>query len=217
MPSESIDLVLTDPPYGIDFQSNRRTKSPKFPRMENDSDLGWLPEFVEQSFRILKPNRHIYSFCRWDILGKFQVALEARFKLKNCLVWYKPRGSMGDLDGAFQPCHEFILFGVKGKRDIIGHRSRDVMESPAIHSHDYLHPTQKPTDLLKFLLSKAARPGEIVLDPFAGSGSTCVAADESGFQWIGIELEGYYVDISRRRMKNITPIFDFTEETDHVN
>jgi len=175
LPPASVDLVLTDPPYGIDYQSNRRVKREKLPKFENDVDLSWVESWVEQIHRVLKDDRHFYCFTRFDTYPIFYHAISRCFKVKNCLIWVKNNHGSGDLDGSYAPQNEMIIFGVKGRRLLNGTRESDVLHYenvPSAHRH---HATQKPVELLRVLIEKSTEPGELVLDPFAGVGSTGLA------------------------------------------
>lgn len=175
LPDACIDLVLTDPPYGIDYQSNRRVSRPKLPKFENDIDLSWVDGWVDEVYRVLKDDRHFYCFTRFDMYPRFYDSICRRFKVKNCLIWVKNNHGSGDLNGSYAPQYEMIVFAVKGKRDLNGSRDSDVlggMNVPSAHRH---HATQKPIDVLRQLIEKSTEPNEIVFDPFAGVGSTGLA------------------------------------------
>jgi site-specific DNA-methyltransferase (adenine-specific) len=175
LPAESVDLVLTDPPYGIDYQSNRRVKREKLPKFDNDMDLSWVESWVEQVHRVLKDNCHFYCFTRFDTYPIFYNAISRFFKVKNCLIWVKNNHGSGDLDGSWAPQSEMIIFAAKGRRLLNGSRDPDVIHCPNIPSARRHHATQKPVELLRVLIEKSTEPGELVLDPFAGVGSTGLA------------------------------------------
>lgn len=175
LPDECVDLVLTDPPYGIDYQSNRRVAREKLPKFANDVDLSWVDGWVDQVFRVLKNDRHFYCFTRFDMYPFFYTAIGRRFKVKNCLIWVKNNHGSGDLNGSYAPQCEMIIFAVKGKRDLNGLRESDVLHCDNVPSAARQHATQKPVELLRQLIEKSTEPGEIVLDPFAGIGSTGLA------------------------------------------
>lgn len=172
MPAECVDLVLTDPPYGIDYQSNRRVAREKLPKFENDADLGWVESWVDQIHRVLKEDRHFYCFTRFDMYPAFYQQISRRFKVKNCLIWVKNNHGSGDLNGSFAPQHEMIIFAAKGTRHLNGKREGDVLECDNVPSAHRAHATQKPVELLRQLIEKSTDPEELVLDPFAGTGST---------------------------------------------
>jgi site-specific DNA-methyltransferase (adenine-specific) len=175
LPDECVHLLLTDPPYGIDYQSNRRVARPKLPKFENDVDLSWVDPWVEQVHRVLKPDSHFYCFTRFDTYPVFYNSISRLFKVKNCLTWVKNNHGSGDLNGSYAPQCEMIVFAVKGKRPINGTRDSDYLPCnnvPSAHRH---HSTQKPVELLRQLIEKSTEPDELVLDPFAGVGSTGLA------------------------------------------
>ena len=93
IPDGSVDLVLTDPPYGIDFQSNYRKS--KFNKIQNDSSIS--TEFLDECKRVLKDTGAIYCFTRWDVYPQWAEQISKRFKIKNCIVWFKRGGGLGDL------------------------------------------------------------------------------------------------------------------------
>ncbi len=178
LPAESIDLVVTDPPYGIDYQSNRRTAREKLPKFANDVSLEWVGDWVDEMHRVLKNDTHFYCFTRYDTYPVFYAEIARKFEVKNCLIWVKNNHGSGDLNGSYAPQYEMIIFAHKGKRHLNGKRDADVMEYDNVPSAQRAHATQKPRDLLRMLIEKSTMPGEIVLDPFAGTGSTGFACLE---------------------------------------
>jgi len=199
-PQQSVDLIVTDPPYGMAYQSNRRVRSDKFRRIANDNGLDWVPSFFEESYRVLKPNSAMYTFCSWHHIDTFKVNFQKHFTLKNVLVWVKNNHGSGDLTGAYAPKHEFILYGHKGRSLIRNGRRPDVLEFPKVASNNMVHPTEKPIPLLLQLIQASSDPGDTVLDPFCGSGTTGVACVESGRNFIGVELDPGYATAARSRV-----------------
>jgi len=175
LPDACVDLVLTDPPYGIDYQSNRRVTRPKLPKFENDVDLSWVDGWVDEVHRVLKDDRHFYCFTRFDMYPVFYNSISRKFKVKNCLIWTKNNHGSGDLNGSYAPQYEMVIFAVKGKRHLNGPRDSDVLGCENVPSARRFHATQKPVELLRQLIEKSTEPGEVVLDPFAGVGSTGLA------------------------------------------
>lgn len=196
IPDGSVDLVLTDPPYGMNFQSNYRAK--KYSKIENDACLDWLDVFVQECWRILKQNSSIYLFCSWHKVDVFKKAVEKRFKIKNILIWEKNNTSMGDLKGSYAPKYEMVIFAHKGRRLLNGFRYPDVLT--AKRTGNKLHPTQKPVELLEIFINSSSNDGETVLDPFMGSGSTGVACVSTGRNFIGIELDPVYFQTAQERI-----------------
>lgn len=192
----SVDLVLTDPPYGMNFQSNYRAK--KYSKIENDTCLDWLDAFLQECWRVLKPNSAIYLFCFWHKVDIFKKAVEKRFKIKNIIIWEKNNTSMGDLKGSYAPKYEMVIFAHKGRRVLNGFRYPDVLT--AKRTGNKLHPTQKPIELLEIFVNSSSNDGETVLDPFMGSGSTGVACVNTGRNFIGIELDPIYFQTAQERI-----------------
>lgn len=110
---------------------------------------------------------------------------------------------MGDTKAAFAPSHENIVFAVKGKYSFPGSRPKDLVTFPKINSSKMVHPTEKPVGLLANLISSVTKPGDLILDPFAGSGSTLVAAKKTGRRFIGIELDDDYFVTAQRRIEEV--------------
>ncbi len=212
MPDETVDLVLTDPPYNINYKSNRRVKNPKFKHLQNDDHGDWIPRFAQEAYRVLKNNRHLYCFCRHDTYPQFVEALsEAGFKLKRTLIWVKNNHGSGDLKGDYAPQDEWIIYAHKGRRVLFGKRHSNVLIFPKLSSKNLTHSTEKPVELLKFLIEKSTKQGELVLDPFAGAGSTMHAAIEMQRAYCVIELsEEYYLTTEERKRKIAQ--FDFSGE-----
>ena len=197
IPDGSVDMVLTDPPYGMDFQSNYRNE--KHSKIRNDKDLSWLIDWSNELFRVTADNTAHYVFCSFHNIDKFKQALEQKFKIKNILVWEKNNTSMGDLKADFAPKYEMIIFIQKGRRLINGKRDPNILKFNK--TGNKLHPTQKPIKLLEYLLTKFSDEGQTILDPFMGSGSTGVAAKNLNRKFIGIELDEAYFEIAKNRIE----------------
>lgn len=197
VPDGSVDMICTDPPFGMDYQSNRRTVKEQHAKIAGDKDLDWLPEFVEESHRVARDGTAHYFFCSFHKIDIFKQQLERKFKVKNLLVWEKNNHGTGDLKGDFAPKAEFCWFVHKGRALLRGKRDPNIFRFA--RTQNELHPTQKPVDLIEYLIEKFSDPGQTVLDPFAGSGTTAVAAERSGRRWICIERdESYYLNACAR-------------------
>ena len=194
---ESVDMVLTDPPYGIDFQSDRRKV--KHDKIKGDKNLDWLDEFVDEIFRVSKNNTAHYVFCSYHNIDVFKQAIERKFKVKNILTWVTNNHSTGDLKGDFAPKTEFIIFFHKGRRFINGKRDNNVLEYSKTKNE--LHPTQKPVDMLEFMIEKFSDEKNIVLDPFMGSGTTGVGCVKTNRNFIGFEIDKEYFELAQNRIK----------------
>jgi site-specific DNA-methyltransferase (adenine-specific) len=213
IPDGSVDMVLTDPPYGMDYQSNRRVVSQKFVKIENDKTLEWVDEFVDQCHRVMKNDSALYFFCSWHNMDFFKVAIERKFKLKNILVWVKNNHGSGDLKAGYAPKHEFIFYAHKGRSLFREKRIPDVLEFPKIHSSKLVHPTEKNIDMLELLAKQNSDVGQVVLDPFMGSGTTGVACVNTGRKFIGIEMDDGYFEIARKRIAGAIAAKDLADAT----
>ncbi len=198
IPDGSVDMILTDPPYGMDFQSNHRKT--KYAKIKGDSNLDWLGDWCSELYRVAADNTAHYIFCSFHHVDKFKQALEKQFKIKNVLIWEKNNTSMGDLKGDFAPKYEMIIFVHKGRRFINGKRDANILKFSKTKNE--LHPTQKPVDLLQYLTEKFSDEGQTILDPFMGSGSTGIAAKNLNRKFMGIEMDEGYFEIAKKRINN---------------
>ncbi len=204
---KSVDLICSDPPYGMSYQSAWRTATPQYDKIENDTSLEWLAPVLKEAFRVLKDDTHIYLFCNDYAISDFRKEMEAvGFIPKRTLVWVKNNHTSGDLNGDYGNKTEFILYAQKGRRFLNGNRDTNVIEESREASE--LHPTQKPVNLMMFLIEKSSNEGELVLDPFAGSGTTLIAAKQLNRNAIGIEIAPQYAKIAQQRLDaQANPLF----------
>lgn len=191
----SIDLVITDPPYGIDYSSNRSqfgnhvTKE----KIANDSDLDEALKLTDDALEVLsrktKDDAHIYLFTGWKVYPKFLEVVAKYFDIKNLIIWDKGNHGTGDLEGSWGNRYEMIIFASKGNRKLVK-RKADIIPVSKLASSQMIHPTQKPIELIKELLEASSHKKDTVIDPFMGSGSTIKAIKEFGdLNYIGIELD----------------------------
>ena len=200
MKDKTVDLLLTDPPYGMDYQSN--SKKEKHKKIEGDKDLEWLPAWVSEVARVTKEDAHLYIWCSWHKVDVFKTELEKHFKIKNLILWSKGGGGMGDLKGGYACSHELCFFINKGK-DLKGKRESDVI-TKAYRTGNVYHPTQKPVNLMAYFIEKSSNKNDLVLDCFSGSGSTAIACHQTGRRFIGAELDKEFYDVSMKRIKEVT-------------
>ena len=201
---KSVALIVTDPPYLMDYQSNRRKKEDRFDKIKNDKgNYMLIQDYLEECHRIMKDNTAIYCFCSWHNIDFFKNEFEKHFKLKNILVWNKNNHGTGDLKGSYAPKHEFILFGHKGRTLLREKRIADVIDCPKISSNKLTHPTEKPQDLLEIFIKQSSDVGSIIFDGFMGTGSCGIAAKKLNRNFIGIELDEKYFNIAKDRLENI--------------
>lgn len=185
----NIKVLLTDPPYGQAFISNRREVSPKDEGIANDDNLELALDLLDKSLEIISDkmadNSFAFVFTSWKYEPEFRAVFEKYFKIKNSLIWVKRNHGSGDLTGSFAPKHERILFGVKGSPKL-NYRISDVLEGSQIIT---THPTSKPIDLLQELIKVSSDQGDIIFDPFAGHGSTLLSALKLKRKAYGTELD----------------------------
>lgn len=223
IPDKSIDLILTDPPYGINYYS--RQKKIKWDRFKNDDNLKWVKKSFIELNRILKDNSHVYIFSGYKFIDIFLNEFKKEFSFKNIIV-IPTRHSGGVInDGHFRHSYEMVLYGHKGTRKFNKMRKHTVKRPndprqknkylqlyPDLLSMFYanefnlkqLHPTQKDLNCIKHFIELSSNPNDIILDPFLGSGTTCVAAKLLNRHYLGFELESNYIDIARKRLEQET-------------
>src|SRR5690606_12954160 len=192
----SIDLVITDPSYGIDYSSNRSENDNHITREQiaNDRDLQTSLRLLDNTMKILmsktKPDAHFYVFTSWKVYPEFMKVIEKYLDVKNLIIWDKGNHGTGDLEGAWGNRYEMIIFATKGERKLVK-RKPDIIQVPKVPAQQMIHPTQKPEAVITELLEASAQPYDTVCDPFMGSGSTIKSVKEFGLDlnYIGIELD----------------------------
>lgn len=198
---ESCDLLLTDPPYGVDWQSGRR--SVPIDRMVGDDDASWVPAALSTAGLALRRRRHAYVF------GAFPIE---EFPLRHAadLIWDKMLLGSGDLTSCWAPSHEPIMFCIRApdraKANMEGGKVPARLRGGSILSYKRpnangvkFHPTQKPVALLRRLIESSTFPGERVLDPFVGCGSSMVAAVAEGRVITACEIDEGYCEVAAKR------------------
>lgn len=221
MNDNTVDLVVTDPPYGIDFNSNRRVKSDlkSTKGILNDGidNLPFLESVALELYRVLKDDSHLYWFTRWDKLEEqIPMLRKAGFSVKNNLVWMKNSWSMGDLKGAYAGQYECIIFCQKGSLELneVNGRKRhsDILVYDRVASSKLKHSHEKPIPLIDMLIRKSSEENQLVFDPFLGSGTTAVAAHGCNRNYKGCELDKKHYMTAKQRIETAesqSSIFDF--------
>ncbi len=187
-----VDLVLADPPYGVTYVSNHNVGRGTQPITNDGARLSLA---LQRAVIPLLKARHVLWFTRWDAWPDVWMELGMWFPLRGLLIWDKNDPGMGDLNH-WGPSYELIASAGTGKT--IGGRDQSVLRYPKVPSANRNHPTEKPPSLLEYLIGKLG--AVTVLDPFAGSGSTLVAAKNLGRRAIGIEIDERYCEIAARRL-----------------
>jgi adenine-specific DNA-methyltransferase len=190
MPSESVDLVLTDPPYLV------RYKARDGRRCLDDDNAAWLRPAFHQLYRLLKPDRFCISFYGWPWIDQFMAAWkEAGFRPVSHLIWVKKHCSR---EGYTRSHHEVGFLLAKGRPARPPEPSSDVL--PWQYTGNKFHPNEKPVVGLIPLITAYSKEGDIVLDPFAGSGTTAIAAKAYNRKFILIEKACAVFQIATRRL-----------------
>jgi site-specific DNA-methyltransferase (adenine-specific) len=201
---ESVDCIITDPPYGINYLS--RSHSLPLTKIANDGEEAY--ELLDKALAIarykLKPDRHLYIFTNWQAFESMAPIVRKYFTLKGALAWIKNNRTRGDLKGNYGYQYEMVLYAHKGRRYLFGKRDSDVLHFDKVPTQLMQHPTEKPVKLLEYLIAKSTAEGETVLDMFMGSGSTCVAAKRLHREYIGIELEKEWFEVATKRLETST-------------
>jgi len=221
----SSDLIIADPPYnlGKDYGNNRDLKA--WHEYE-DFTRKWL----KQAVRLLKPTGTIYVFMGVRFISKLFLILEDELHLNfnGWITWHYTQG-MGRKVG-FSPRHEDILYFTKtnnfifnlddvrvpqkyyrARNNMQGANPGDVWQFSHVHycsEERQKHPTQKPEALIERMISASSNPGDLVLDPFVGSGTTCKVADVLGRKWIGIDINKTYIEMAKKRLAESMLDFD---------
>jgi site-specific DNA-methyltransferase (adenine-specific) len=193
MPQACVHLIVTDPPYLVNYVSRDGRSVP------NDDTSWWLKPAFREMYRVLVPDSFCVSFYGWNKVGLFSWAWRAAgFRLVGHLVFVK---SYSSSSGVVKYQHEQAYVLAKGKpkapKQLIG----DVI--PWEYSGNRLHPTQKPLGILKPIIQSFSEPGSTILDCFAGSGSSCLAAKSLFRNYIGIELDKQYAAIAQKRLEAV--------------
>lgn len=188
-PDRSVDLIVTDPPYLVGFKDRGGRQ------IAGDVTDEWLQPATREMWRVLKKDALMVSFYGWNRVDRFMAAWKAAgFYAVGQIVFTKTyasnRRSAKGRRGFVNYCHEGAYVLAKGRPVPPEKPLPDVLPFP--YTGNPLHPTQKPVEALQPLIESFSAPGAIILDPFAGSASTCVAALQAGRRYIGIELLEQY-------------------------
>jgi DNA modification methylase len=200
---DSVDLVLTDPPYGIRYMPpGRAADDPLAVPIHGDDSLNEVRDAMPLLDRLLNKDRHAYFFSSGMRTGECVDIVGAFWKVKNVLVWDKGNsGSRGDLKAGYGWNWEAIVYANKGRRALNGPRPRTIYRYDWQGTRDPVHPTVKPVGLMQWLITKSSQPDELLVDPFMGSGPVLRAARDLGRRAIGMEVEERYCEAAVRRLQ----------------
>ena len=192
------NLIFTDPPYGVSYQSNMRTKSEKFDVLKNDDTFLDIAPVVEAC-----SDGWVFIWTSWKVLTQWLDQFEGFGYPTNQVIWFKGGGGIGDLKKTFSSDYETALVWNRGA-ELCGKRIGSVWKVGKDGASSYLHPTQKPVALAEEAIDKTTRKGATVLDLFGGSGSTLIACEKTGRKSINMELDPKYCDVIVKRWQEFT-------------
>jgi site-specific DNA-methyltransferase (adenine-specific) len=211
IPDGTVDLVVTDPPFAIEFRAARtnyhRTGSrvlEGYREIAAEDYLVFTKEWMEQAFRVLRPTGSLYVFSGWNRLRDVLQALdEAGFTTVNHLIWKYQFGVF--TRKKYVTSHYHILFAVRDPKKYFFCKAEHYPEDVWVINREYWTgkrktPTKLPRALVKKILSFSSREGDLVLDPFLGSGTVAAAAKEMGRHYLGFEIVPGYYEMARERV-----------------
>lgn len=217
---ECIDLIITDPPYntGMHASNTKSVRKPWLSNFFNDnlSDGEYytlIYKVFKNLFRVLKSNKAIYIHINWKEMGNYIYMLEKfGFSVKNVIVWDKIIHGLNYQNYAYT--YELIIFAIKGiffPNNKINGFYKDIwhIQRAISNEQDSQHETIKPIILSKIMLQHSSNEGDLILDPFCGSGTTLVACKQSNRNFIGFEISQEYVNIANDRLKQTNLITDY--------
>jgi len=210
---ETVQALVTDPPYASGgFKEVERARGSAMISHEGEQRMGWfsgdamgtsglvwlLRSVAVQASRVLRDDGHLLVFCDWRMIASLLPALESSgLRNRNLLIWEKESVGMGS---GFRPMHECCLHLTKGTGKYYAADTGNVSKCRRVPGAQKEHPTEKPADLMRSIVRVVAGPGDLVVDPFCGSGQTGVAAVRLGCRFYGIERDARFVPVSRERL-----------------
>ena len=198
MDNKIADLVNTDPPYGVNYQSNMRTKSEKFDIIKNDDKILDITPMIDKFSK-----GWVFIWTTWKVIDKWLDNTKSFGFPTNMVVWHKGGGGIGDLKKTFSTDYEMALVFNRGA-ELCGKRIGSVWKLQKDKAIKYKHPTQKPVELSVEAIDKTTNPKSIVMDLFLGSGSSLIACEKMDRICYGMELDPIYCDVIIKRWENFT-------------
>lgn len=215
IPDNSIDFILTDPPYNLGQHSTGNIPLPGRTAMNNDvaewDMISFNPEeWADEFIRILKPTGNLFIFTSYNHLGRWYKCLDHRFDTSNFMIWHKTNPAPKIFKAGFLNSCEMIFtcWNKKHTWNFISQAEmHNFIESPICMRPERLsdpkHPTQKPVSILKRMIEIASNKGDIIFDPFMGVGSMGVAALELERRFIGVEIDEKYFHAAKHRIEDV--------------
>ena len=207
MDGKMADMVHTDPPYGVSYQSNMRTKSDRFDVLANDDVFLDIAPVIEACSK-----GWVFVWTSWKVITTWIDMFEGFGYPTNQVIWSKGGGGIGDLKKTFSSDYETALVWHRGA-ELTGKRIGSVWKVDKDGASTYMHPTQKPVALPEEAIDKTTRQGDLVLDLFGGSGSTLIACEKTNRVSYNMELDPKYCDVIIKRWQEFTGKQAIHEET----
>ncbi len=214
IPDNSIDFILTDPPYNLGQHSTGNIPLPGRTAMNNDvADWDMIDfnpeEWADEFIRILKPTGNLFIFTSYNQLGRWYNCLDHKFDTSNFMIWHKTNPAPKIYKAGFLNSCEMIFtcWNKKHTWNFISQAEmHNFIESTICMKPERLsspkHPAQKPVSILKKMIQIASNENDIIFDPFMGVGSTGVAALDLNRRFIGVELNEDYFKAAKKRIDN---------------
>ena len=195
-----VDAIITDPPYGINYQSCWiKDKNKRKNKILNDKTPFY--HFIDKTPFLLKDKYSLHIFTKWNVQQIFIDEMNKNnLKCKNIIIWDKVVHGMGDLKTSYGSRYESILFSSSKNFRFNHKRPTDIIKSQRVNPSFLLHPNEKPVSLLENIINDCVPLKGTVLDPFMGSGTTGVACKNLNRNFIGIELDLNYYMIAQERI-----------------
>lgn len=199
LPDNLVDLIVTDPPYFLPANHAIGSRKKKYKRTLSDTSVlkGYFKQVFEQFIRVVKEDGTMYIFCDGQSYPVFYELLFPHCKSVKPLIWDKIVSFNGY---TWRHQHELILWAQFDGTPYLPTGDGDILKCRGVLQKDRLHPSQKPVELMEKLIAKHP-DSKVVLDPYAGSGSTLQACKNLDKEYIGIELDEGYYDIMENRLK----------------
>lgn len=198
MDGRQADMVFTDPPYGIEFESGHRERG-DFEQLENDDVILNVKKII---FETAEDDAHRYVCSGEQVFHQWRKQFDENYK--NTIVWKKNGGGMGDLENDYAPEYELIIFCNPEDTPLRGKRESNVWEVDRDDVNSYEHPTQKPVELPAIAIRNSSGRNDIVADYFAGSGSTLLACEQLDRKCFTMEIDPVYCDVIVKRWEELT-------------
>jgi DNA modification methylase len=197
--NNSFDLLLSDPPYGMDFKSGWNNKE-KITNDKIEDTIVLFENVLKEVVPLLKEDAHFYLFGNIDFLPEIKPIIKKYLTLKSILIWDRKIIGMGDLK-SYGFSYDIIYFGYnKIWKDLNGTRDKDILSFNRVTPSANIHPTEKPIDLLEYLIKKSTNENDKILDPFAGGGSTLIACKNTNRLATGIEIDENYFNLINKKI-----------------